>query len=107
MLLQTFVQLHILLAATPGLVGWPLLLPATQALPAHVLYLAAHGAAEAPLYITPVRHPAQRQTLSAHGVVCRAADSAEGEPAQTTAFDSAPTLRADGDHPFPNTTRAP
>jgi hypothetical protein len=45
MLLQTFIQLHILLAATPALAGWVVFVPTSQPLPAHVLYLVSQSPA--------------------------------------------------------------
>jgi hypothetical protein len=45
MLLQTFIQLHILLAATPALAGWVVFVPTAQPLPAHVLYLVSQSTA--------------------------------------------------------------
>jgi hypothetical protein len=45
MFLQTIVHLHILLAATPALAGWTLLMPADQVLPAHVYCVVSRSAA--------------------------------------------------------------
>lgn len=112
MLLQTFVQLHILLAAAPTLANWVLLCPAMlttmPAAPAQVLYL-CQNAAELTTPAVQERRAASRQQFSPRPALGRhlvpivarlLVVPAAFQPSSTTVLLGAFT-------PFPQATRAP
>jgi hypothetical protein len=110
MFLQTIVQLHILLAATPALAGWTLLMPSAHALPAHVYCLVSQSAADGASDMSALHgrvivirqahpRPALRMTMDR---------KSQERAAQYLAFVPAPVaLPASTEQHFPRAARAP
>lgn len=107
MLLQTIVQLHILLAAAPALVGWPLLMPATQAAPAHVAYCTSQRCSEGHAYASPAASPRSGARTCAVDSIAQQCSAGSGAPAVVLPTHLAAAALRDQNCPFPLAPRAP
>ncbi len=111
MFLQTIVQLHILLAATPALAGWTLLMPSAQSLPTHVYCLVSQkGAAAAPQAVSPAPRVYVIRPVYSIPALSRPLEwlsQARFALGLSVAAPSSAAVPSDLFHPFPHAARAP